>query len=227
MHIVEFFSVNTTFFTILNYPMSYIEFFGTIFSLWSVWLVVRNNVLTWPVGLVGIILFLFLFYQIQLYSDLVEQIFYIGATFYGWFIWLHPKTKREADEHNQLKIKYNSKNSNIIYIATIVVGTLFLGYTMSKIHILLPHLFSAPASFPYLDAFTTVMSFAATILMAKKKINCWYLWILVDIIGIVLYYNKGTIFLSLLYLIFLILATKGYFDWKKLYFTYKIENHKT
>jgi nicotinamide mononucleotide transporter len=60
------------------------------------------------------------------------------------------------------------------------------------------------------------MSFAAQILMAHKKIECWYLWITVDIIGIGLYFAKGVVFVSLLYLIFLILATKGLFNWRKL-----------
>lgn len=86
---------------------------------------------------------------------------------------------------------------------------------MSRINIYLPQYFPEPASFPYLDAFTTIMSFAATILMAKKKIECWYLWILVDIIGIGLYFAKEVVFVSALYLIFLILAAKGYFNWKK------------
>jgi len=59
------------FFTVLGYPMSYIEFFGTLFNFWSVWLVVRKSIWTWPVGTIGAVLFGILFYQVQLYSDLV------------------------------------------------------------------------------------------------------------------------------------------------------------
>jgi len=86
---------------------------------------------------------------------------------------------------------------------------------MGHIHLYMPALFPEKASFPYLDAFTTVMSFAANILMAHKKIECWYLWIAVDVIGIGFISQKGC-FVSLLYLIFLILATKGLFNWRKL-----------
>jgi len=60
------------------------------------------------------------------------------------------------------------------------------------------------------------MSFAATLLMAHKKIESWYLWILVDIIGIWLYFAKGVVFISLLYVCFLVLVTKGLLNWKKL-----------
>jgi nicotinamide mononucleotide transporter len=98
-------------------------------------------------------------------------------------------------------------------LAIIGVGTVLLGGFMSKVHLIFPNIFSLPATFPYLDAFTTVMSFAATILMVKKKVECWYLWILVDIIGIWLYFARGVKFISLEYVIFLILATKGLISW--------------
>ena len=88
---------------------------------------------------------------------------------------------------------------------------------MKNINLYFPVYFPEPASFPFLDAFTTVMSFAATILMARKKVECWYLWILVDIIGIWLYYVKGVKFIALEYVLFLILATKGMIEWQKVF----------
>ena len=103
-----------------------------------------------------------------------------------------------------------------VCLAIIFVCSLLAGYFMQHVHELLPQFFPEPASFPYLDAFTTIMSFVATILMAHKKIECWYLWILVDIIGIWLYFQKGIVFVSVLYAIFLILATKGLINWNKL-----------
>jgi hypothetical protein len=62
--------VETVFVTVFGYPMSYLELAGTVFNLWSVWLVARKSILTWPVGIAGVILFAILFYQIQLYADL-------------------------------------------------------------------------------------------------------------------------------------------------------------
>lgn len=217
---MNFLSVNTTLFTFLGYQMSYLEFAGTLFNLASVITAVRNNYITWPMGVVGGFLFAALFYQIQLYSDLVEQIFYIATGFWGWWVWLNPKTKKEADKDKRLKISNNSRSANIAWIASIIAISIVSGFFMSRIHFILPKLFPIPASFAYLDALTTVMSFAATILMAKKRIECWYLWISVDVIGIGLYFARGTIFLSLLYLIFLVLASKGYFNWKKIRLAY-------
>jgi nicotinamide mononucleotide transporter len=84
---IELLSVDTVFFTLLGYPMSYIEFVGTLLYLWSVWLISRRRLLTWPVGIVSVLLYMALFYQIRLYSDALEQIYYIGASVYGWWNW--------------------------------------------------------------------------------------------------------------------------------------------
>ncbi len=220
--IISVFNINNIFFTVLGYQMSYLEFFGTLFNLWCVWLVTKNKILSWPVGIVGSALFLILFYQIQLYSDLSEQMFYILTGFWGWWLWLHPKSKKEEDRFNQLKVSINPKSINLIYILIIIIATMGLTHFMSNIHLYLPKFFPEPASYPFLDAFTTVTSFVAQILLAKRKVESWYLWILVDIIGIGLYFIKGVVFISLLYFIFLILATKGLLNWRKIFLSQKV-----
>lgn len=75
-------------FTVLEYPMSWIELVGTVLYLWSVWLIARRKMLTWPVGIVSVLLYLALFYQIGLYSDALEQVYYLGASVYGWVFWV-------------------------------------------------------------------------------------------------------------------------------------------
>ena len=209
--IYDLLNINTIFFTLLGYPMSYIEFFGTVFNIWCVYLAAKNRIATWPVGIVGIFCYAFLFYQIQLYSDLAEQIFFFFASLYGWYIWLKIVRKKEAERQDVLRATVKEK---MIYAAIVVLGTMGMGYLMSNIHIYFPGFFPLPASFAYLDAFTTVLSFLAQFIMAQKKIECWYLWILVDIIGICLYYIKGVKFIALEYAMFLVLATKGLLDWR-------------
>jgi nicotinamide mononucleotide transporter len=208
---LNLFNTSNIFFTLFDYKMSYIEFFGTIFSLASVILAAKNKIWTWPVGNIGAVLFLILFYQIQLYSDFFEQIFYIVTGFIGWYIWSRPDFKNE--EIND--VTTNKQSTNLIYIGSILVSTVVLGLFISNIHTIFPTQFPIPAAYPYPDALTTIMSFAATFLMMRKKIECWYLWIIVDIIGIGLYYKQGVVFISLLYVLFLIIATNGYFTWRK------------
>jgi len=193
--------------------MSYLEFFGTVLNILSVWLVTRKNIWTWPVGIVAVVLFGILFYQIQLYSDLIEQGYFLLTGFYGWWLWLRPGGHDRHVQDADLGVERASRQTRLLTGGIIAAGTASLGYVMQHVHFYFPRLFPLPASFPYLDAFTTVMSFAAQLLMAHKKIESWYLWIVVDVIGIWLYYVKDVKFVSLLYVIFLVLATKGFLTW--------------
>jgi len=220
MTIQELINVNTVFLTIFKYPMSYVEFFGTIFTAWSVYLAAKNKILTWPISIIGIILYTFLFFQVRLYSDFIEQIYYFFTSFWGWWLWTHPKKSESKQDSKELKVCYTKKNINIIVILFIILSTIGLGYLMTDIHIIMPTIFTVAASFPYLDAFTTIMSFVATIYLAKRRIENWYLWIIVDIIGIWLYYQKGVVFISILYFAFLINAVMGYLQWTRIYKRY-------
>jgi len=96
-----------------------------------------------------------------------------------------------------------------------LVGGVGLWQLTLHLPTLLPAFFPDPPSYAFIDALTKSMSFVATYLIIKRKISCLYYWIMVDIIGIWLYFVKEVKFLSLLYLIFLFLATKGYFSWRK------------
>jgi nicotinamide mononucleotide transporter len=158
---------------------------------------------------------------------LIEQVYYLLTGFYGWWVWLSAGKPDEKKQKTALKITHSSTMHNLIYAGAIVIGTAALGWFMARIQIFFPSVFPEAASFPYLDAFTTVVSFAATILIIYKKIECWHLWILVDIIGVGLYFAKGVVFVSLLYFIFLILATNGLITWLRIYNKEKSYDHRT
>ena len=205
----EILSVNTILFTLWGYPMSYIEAVGTILYLWSVWLIAKRNIITWPVGIVSVVLYALLFYQIQLYSDAIEQIYYIGASIYGWWHW-----SKAPREHGIVAgVGFSGKRPILFYIALALILSAATGAIMSRIHLLVPVIFPEPASFPYLDALTTIMSFTAMWLMARQRTESWIYWIIVDVIGIGLYYSKNVKFVALLYVVLLVLASKGLAEW--------------
>lgn len=207
----NFLSVNNIAFTVLGYPMSYVELIGTLLYLWSVWLISKRQVLTWPVGIVSVLLYMVLFYQIQLYSDTLEQVYYLGASIYGWMLW-----NKSSKEDGQIKdVVYGDKRSILIWVVVTGIISIFVGMLMGKIHILLPAIFPEAASYPFLDALTTIMSFTAMWLMARKRIESWVYWIIVDVIGIWLYFVKDVKFISLLYVILLFMAVNGLRSWHK------------
>lgn len=207
--ILSLFSVNTIFFTVLEYPMSYIEFIGTIFYLASVILIAQKKMLTWPVGIISVILYGILFYQIQLYSDTIEQFYYLGASIYGWIFW----QKNRESGSGTTDFHFSSPKHLASFAGLTLALTMIVTLFMMNIHTLLPVIFPKPASFPFWDALTTVMSFVAMFLLAQKRIESWIYWIIVDVIGVVLYYNKDVKFIALLYLILLLIAIRGAVKW--------------
>ncbi|MEH1964927.1 MULTISPECIES: nicotinamide riboside transporter PnuC [unclassified Nostoc] len=208
---LEFWSVDNIAWKVVGYPISYVEFLGTIFYLWSVWLISQRKILTWAVGIVSVLLYMVLFYQIRLYSDMIEQIYYLGVSIYGWWRWSTPK----RDSKEILNVRYSPPIKIVLASSVTIAISFVIGALMSQIHTILPTIFPDKASFPYLDALTTMMSFTAMWLMAQKRVESWYYWIVVDIIGIWLYYVKEVRFIALLYVILLFMAINGLINWLK------------
>ncbi len=204
-------SIDTIFFEFLGYSMSYIEFIGTLLGLASVWLATKANILTWHTGLLNAIAFFAIFYQIQLYADMLLQVFFFSAGIYGWITW------QNKEKMNAEKITVLETNHLLAWLFAIGFMIFAIGRFNASIHNFFPVVFKEPASYPYWDAFTTAFSIAAMVLMAQRKIESWIFWILVDVVAIVLYYLKGVKFISLEFAIFLVLSIIGFREWHKYY----------
>ena len=200
--------------TIGGYAMTPLEFWGTVLYLWSVWLVGRGSIWTWPIGNVAVVLYALLFWRIRLYADLAEQVYFFAAGFYGWWAWL--RRGRGAAGVDGTTVGYGTRRGNAAAIAVVAVASALSTLALRRVHLWLPLWFPEPAAYPFLDASTTVMSFVAMILMAWRRVENWYLWILVDVVGIGLYAAKGVYLLSLVYALFLALAVKGAWHWRAL-----------
>src|SRR5678815_3571054 len=205
------FDVREVFFTVLEHPVSYVEFIGTVLGLISVFLAARANIFTWPTGIANAIFFMVIFYQIHLYSDMFLQMYFCAMGVYGWFTWKY------RAEHAQSAIRTLS-NTNRLRLAALVAGAvLVIGTLISQIHLLLPQIFDHPASFPYIDTFVAVSSVLAVILLARRIFETWVLWILVDVTSIGLYSVKGVKLIALEFVIFLVLAALGVLSWYRLW----------
>ncbi|WP_454802082.1 nicotinamide riboside transporter PnuC [Mucilaginibacter phyllosphaerae] len=204
---MHFFEIGSTAFTIIGYPISYVELIGTVFGLISVYFASTANILTWSTGIVNEIFLFILFFQVQLYADMFLQVYFFVVTIYGWYNWNTTTVEN--------KIAAITKKARWLTAAVIIVGSLLSGFLIKNIHLYLPAYFKVAAAYPFTDSLVMVLSVIATVLLAKKKIENWYLWILVDAICVVLYFKKGVYFLSLEYLIFLGLASYGLYHWKK------------
>ncbi len=221
--IFKLIDINFIIVTILGYELSLIEFVGVISGLACVWLTAKEKIICWPVGILNILCFLVMFFQIQLYSDALLQIFFLITTIYGWYSWANPKNDNEKNKNNELKISFLTKKGVIYMIIITIISTIVLGFIMRKIHIFLPVIFKKAASFPFGDAFTTVASVVATFLMTRKKADCWLFWVATDVAATVIYFIKGINLVAIEYIIFGMIALNGYFSWTKTYKTYDLD----
>lgn len=188
---------------------NWIEVVAAITGVLGVWLTTRQNIWCWPVGLVGVVLSLIVFFQAKLYYDSVLQMFYFVLTLYGWYNWTFNKK-----EGKKLEVTSLPKIHLILYSFLILILVLIFGYIAENY---------TDAALPYWDAFTTAGGIIATLWMAKKIIENWLAWIIIDINCVGIYFYKELYAFSALYLVFTVLAVIGYLSWKKDLVLIKIE----
>jgi nicotinamide mononucleotide transporter len=211
---MSFFDINNVIFNAFGYPVSYLEFTGTILGAVSIWFSARANIWSFPIGLVYVVLFFFLAFQVQLYPDMFLQVFFFITNLIGWWRWANPKPGEE-DKKKELRVSYLRRSEFIAIFVAGVGGTVALGLSASRLHEWLPLVFSKPSSFPYLDSWVTVMSIFATFLMIEKKVESWIIWILVDIVACYIYFSRGLILISLEFAGFCALAAYGLWHWMR------------
>ena len=204
---MHFFDIGNIAVAVMGYPISWVELIGTLFGLISVFYASRANILTWPTGIINEVFLFILFFQVQLYADMFLQVYFFIVTIYGWYNWKTNTVEK--------KISTTTAKGRIVLITATAVGTVAFGYLFQHIHILLPTYFKTPAAYPFADSFVMSLSILATILLARKKLENWVLWIMGDVVCVVLYFKKQIYFLSLEYLIFLGLASYGLYHWNK------------
>lgn len=213
---VPIFDANYIVLELLGVKMSALELLATLTGGVAVWLSAKENVWSWIIGLLNVVLAFFLFYQIQLYPDMFLQVFFFVTNIIGFWQWKFPKEEM-ANQKNELKITSLSVRQFSLLTAVGILCTLLMGSFSANLHNIAPSLFSLPSAFPYMDSFTTVMSVVATFMMIKKKVESWWIWLVVDVIATYMYFIKDVKLYSLLYFVFVIIAAIGAIEWTKKY----------
>lgn len=187
-------------------PVSWVEVIGFITGGICVWMVAKQNIWNWPIGILNNAAFLILFVGAGLYADATLQVVFAIIAVYGWYKWAHKA--KAGNELVNLPVTYSSWKERG------VVGSLTLAATIAAVAGLI-HLTNSQV--PVWDTLILTLSLAATYYQAKKRIDSWWIWIAVDIISVPLYFSRGLVLTSILYFIFLCICIKGLIDWKKSY----------
>ncbi len=179
-----------------------IEFAGTATSLWSVWITQRRNVLAMPVGIVSVVLMGYFFYNIGLIGQTwLHWGYYLPVQFWAWAQWT-----RGGEGRSELTVTYVSNAERIILLAVGVLATVILGWVLETSW--------SNALYTYWDASIVAASVIAMVLLSRKKVESWWLWIgPVNVSAIGLYLSTGAYMFAALYMLFLIMAIVGLVRW--------------
>lgn len=184
-----------------GWTLSWTEVAAFVTGAVCVWLVVRQHIANFAVGIANNALFLVLFVGAGLYADAGLQIVYVGLAVYGWWAWLHGGRQRTGVQvHHATGVQLG------LCAGAVVVITAALQWGL--------HTWTDSTVVGW-DALTTALSLVAQFMLSRKWIASWYLWIAADLVYIPLYASKGLWLTSVLYVLFLSLCIKGLVDWRR------------
>ena len=206
------------------------EWIAAILSFWCVVLAAKNSIWNWPVAIVGSLIYAWVFLVSGLYSDAILNVLFVGFQCYGWMSW-----RKNSVVGEPLRPTFGQRKSilKVLVIALFiypfwvyVISSGLFGKTLAAVlsgdyflvthgvgkHTQMPII--APPRFIYIDAMLLFLSLSALYMQAKKWIQNWILWIVVDLIYVPVYWLNHNYITAFLYLIYIPIAVKGYQMWK-------------
>lgn len=182
-------------------PALLLEVFANALNLLSILLAGRNHLATWSTGIVGCVLFGFLFFISRLYADATLQLFFIATSVIGWIRW------KSGAHGRALPIRRTPLRT----IAFLTLGALAVtaGYGAML------HAFT-DAYAPYIDSIVLTFSVLAQLLLMSRRLETWYFWLVVNTVAVPLYLSRGLMLTAILYAGFWINAWISLRHWKSL-----------
>ena len=181
-----------------------LEWCGVFTGILCVWLAAKNNIWNWPIAIVSVLIYIFIFFESKLYADMGLQVYFFAMNIYGWYFW----SKQRNNTEESRPITLITKKEILLCLVGVIVFTLALGFFLYK---------KTDASFPFVDSFCTAGSLIAQVFLARKVLHNWLIWIFVDVIYVGVYFSKDLYATGLMYALYIVIATMGYLDWRKIY----------
>jgi nicotinamide mononucleotide transporter len=182
---------------------SLLELTAVVFAIAYLVLAVKENNLCWYAAGVSTLIFLTIFWDVKLYMESGLQIYYLAMAVFGWYQW-----RRASGESASLRVSMWSLKQHLIALALIASLTFVSGYLLTS---------GTDARLPYLDSFTTWASVVTTFMVARKVLENWIYWLVIDSVSIYLYVDRELYFTSLLFAVYIVIIFFGWFTWTKSY----------
>jgi len=186
---------------------TWIEAIAVISGIVSVWYSRKENILVFPTGLLNTTIYIYLSLKGHLLGEASVNLYYTIMSLYGWYLWT-----RKNQNNQELILQITNSNTK-----DRIQQFLFFAGVYAIIYFSLVYLKKsfAPEAIPWADALASASAYTAMWLMAKKKVESWFWWVLTNIASIPLYFIKGYTFTSVQFLVLLILANAGWIEWSR------------
>ena len=182
---------------------SLLELMAVVFAVAYLVLAVKENSLCWYAAGISTLIFLFIFWDVKLYMESGLQIYYLAMAFYGWYQWRGAQTETVS-----LRVSKWHAKQHVVALALIATLTFISGSLLNS---------GTDANLPYLDSFTTWASVVTTFMVARKILENWLYWLVIDSVSIYLYLDRELYFTSLLFAIYIVIIFFGWFAWNRSY----------
>lgn len=183
---------------------NYIEILGAVLGVLFLYFEIKQSAWLWPTGILTSLFYIYIFFIAKFYADMGLQVYYVFVSIYGWYYWL--KGKREVGEDLpvvRLQARMAWQLAGITVLLFGLIAYILVNYTDSPL--------------PYWDTFTTSLSIVATWMLARKILEQWWLWIVVNIVSLALYVYKGLYPTVVLFAFYTLLSFVGLRQWRRSY----------
>ncbi len=187
--------------------MQFVEILGTIAGLLYLWLEYRASIYLWVASIIMPALYLVVYYDAGLYADMAINIYYLVIALYGWAAWRYGFSLRRGSQGRELPISHTPAREWLPL--AVLTALLFVAIAQVLIHF-------TDSTVPWADAFTTALSVVGMWMLARKYIEQWWVWMVVDVASVALYVYKDLHFTAVLYALYAVVAIFGYRKWKQL-----------
>ncbi len=181
--------------------MNTLEIVAVAFGVVSVWLSTREHIASWPTAIVNVTLYFLIFQRARLYAGMGLQVCYFALSCYGWYQWKYGGTNR-----TELAVSRATRRLAARLVPLGLLGAGILGFLLSR---------STDAALPWLDSAASATSLLAQWMLTRKLLESWLIWIAVDVVYVAMYIHQSLFPTAALYAAFLVLAVKGYVDWRR------------
>lgn len=181
--------------------MDWFEIVATSSGLLCVWLLIRQNILTWPLGMAYAVLSLFVFYGQQLYGQFALHVFYVLVNAYGWYHW-----HKGGADGEPVVVGKTPLIVAVLLVVLVVLGSLASWYVLDTY---------SDAQQALFDSALTAASLAAFWMQTRKYLESWLVWLVIDALYVGFFLQQSLNLYALLYAVYLIMAVWGYVQWRR------------